>query len=212
MSSFLVVPFLTSYLVANVGRDESELFWIYLCGGLATLVTMTLIGWWADRWRKLPVFRLMAFATAIPLLLLTNLPHGTGLVVVLAYTTLFFVTSSGRMVPAMAMITASATPRHRGSFLSVNTAVSHMAMGLASILAGWILSDAASGAPLIHFPLIGALGALAAIVSAILGGWIIPAPGGKDATVAVEGVPTHASVERNGEGTATAAPPDAVPA
>jgi predicted MFS family arabinose efflux permease len=173
---------------------------------------MTLVGWWSDYWRKLPVYRLMAFATAIPLLLLTNLPNGTWLWVVLTFTTIFFVTSSGRMVPGMAMITASATPRHRGSFLSVNTAVSHMAMGLAAILAGWILSDTASGAPLIHFPLIGVLGALAALASAILGGWIIPAPGGKDATTTVEGLPTHASVERNGEAAATAAPPDAVPA
>jgi DHA1 family inner membrane transport protein len=212
MSSFMVVPFLTSYLVANVGRARSELFSIYLCGGLATLVTMTLIGWWADRWEKLPVYRLMAFATAIPLLLLTNLPHGTWLLVVLVFTTIFFITSSGRMVPAMAMITASAMPRHRGSFLSVNTAVSHMAMSLASILAGWILGETESGAPLVHFPLIGVLAATAAIVSAFLGGWIRPAPGGRDATTSVEGVSTHAPEERNAEAAAISAPPDAVPA
>jgi hypothetical protein len=88
-----------------------------------------------------------------------------------------------------------------------------MAMGLAAILAGWILSDTASGAPLINYPLIGVLGALAAIASAILGGWIIPAPGGKDATITVEGIPTHGPLaERNGEGSVAAASSDAVPA
>ena len=186
MSSFMVIPFLTSYLVANIGRPRSELFSIYLCGGLATLLTMTLTGWWADRWGKLPVFRVMAFATALPLLLLTNLPAGTWLVPILLLTTLFFITSSGRMVPGMAMITASATPRHRGSFLSVNTSVSHMAMGLASILAGWILGDTESGAPLRHFPFIGMLAASAALITVLLGGWIRPAPGGRDATTSVE--------------------------
>jgi MFS transporter, DHA1 family, inner membrane transport protein len=210
LSSFMVVPFLTSYLVANVGRARSELFLIYLCGGLATLVTMTLIGWWADRWRKLPVFQLMAFATAIPLLLLTNLPQGTWLLVVLAFTTIFFITSSGRMVPGMAMMTASATPRHRGSFLSVNTAVSHMAMSVASIMAGWILGDTESGAPLVHFSLIGVLAASAAIIAAFLGGWIRPAPGGRDATASVEGAPTHAMAPMSAE--AAPAQADAVPA
>jgi predicted MFS family arabinose efflux permease len=209
MSSLMVAPYLTTYLVANVGRDKSELFWIYLCGGLTALVTMTLIGWWADRWGKLPVYRLMAFSTAIPMLLLTNLPQGTWLVVVLLITTLMFVTTSGRMVPGMAMITASATPRHRGSFLSVNTAISHMALGLAPALAGLILGDTDSEAPLVHFPLIGLLAAAAAIATGILGGWIRPAPGGKDATTSVE----SASIAPSSE--PVAAPeqpaPDAVP-
>ncbi len=186
MSSFMVAPFLTTYLVANVGRAKEELFWIYLCGGGATLVTMTLIGRWADRRGKLPVYRSMAYAAAGPLLLLTLLPAGTWLVPVLAVTTLMFITTSGRMVPGMAMLTASATPRHRGGFLSVNTAVSHMAMSLAAGLAGLILGDTKPGVPLEHFPLIGVLAASLAIATAIMGSWIRPAPGGKDATTSVE--------------------------
>jgi predicted MFS family arabinose efflux permease len=211
MSSLMVAPYLTTFLVANVGRATSEMFWIYLCGGLTALVTMTLIGWWADRWGKLPVFRLMAFSTAIPMLLLTNLPQGTGLGAVLLVTTLLFVTTSGRMVPGMAMITASATPRHRGSFLSVNTAVSHMALGLAPVVAGWVLGDTDSDAPLVHFPLIGVLAALTAIAAGFLGGWIQPAPGGKDATTSVECASTVSSAElvRAPE---REAPPDAIPA
>jgi DHA1 family inner membrane transport protein len=186
MSSFMVAPFLAMYLVANVGRAQEELFWIYLCAGGATLVTMTLIGRWADRRGKVPVYRLMAYAAVGPLLLLTILPAGTWLGPVLALTTLLYITTSGRMVPGMAMITASATPRHRGSFLSVNTAVSHMAMSLAAGLAGLILGDTKPGVPLEHFPLIGVLAASIALVTAMMGSWIRPAPGGKDATASVE--------------------------
>jgi predicted MFS family arabinose efflux permease len=186
MSSFMIAPFLTTYLVANVGRAKEELFWIYLCGGKATLVTMNLVGRWADRRGKLPVYRWMAYASAGPFLVLTILPAGTWLATVLLLTTLMFITTSGRMVPGMAMLTASATPRHRGSFLSVNTAVSHMAMSLAAGLAGLILGDTESGAPLQNFPLIGVLAASLCIVTAMMGAWIRPAPGGKDATASVE--------------------------
>src|SRR5207302_3351287 len=104
----------------------------------------------------------------------------------------------GRMVPGMAMITASATPRHRGSFLSVNTAVSHMAMALASMIAGFILGDTASGAPLENFPLIGLLGAAAALSTVLLATWIRPAPGGKDATTSVESATTTVAAEQSG--------------
>ncbi len=206
LSSFMVAPFLTTFLVANVGRAKEELFWIYLCGGGATLVTMNLIGRWADRRGKLPVYRLMAYAAAGPLLLLTLVPAGTWLVPVLAVTTLMFITTSGRMVPGMAMLTASATPRHRGSFLSVNTAVSHMAMSLAAGLAGLILGDTESGAPLEHFPLIGVLAASIAIVTAMMGGWIRPATGGKDATTSVE-VPVIAALPNEEPESATEAVP-----
>ena len=48
------------------------------------------------------------------------------LVLVLLVTTGLFIASSGRMVPAMALITASAAPRDRGGFMSMNAAVQHL--------------------------------------------------------------------------------------
>src|SRR5262249_13189107 len=40
LTTFLLVPFLATFLVTNVGFREADLSWMYLCGGLATLVTM----------------------------------------------------------------------------------------------------------------------------------------------------------------------------
>jgi predicted MFS family arabinose efflux permease len=186
MSSFMVIPYMTTYIVANVGRPKAELPYIYLCGGAATLITLTVIGRLSDRFGKLLFFRTLALATGIPVLLLTNLPHGTGLVSILIITTLFFIFTSGRMVPAMAMITACAEPRHRAGFLSVNTAVQHMAGSLSTFVAGLILGDTEGGAPIVHYSVIGLLAAGATIASAALGGWLRPAPGGKEATASVE--------------------------
>jgi predicted MFS family arabinose efflux permease len=179
LSTFMIVPYLASYLVANTGRTNEELPYVYLCGGLATLVTMTLFGWLSDRFGKLLMFRSLALFTMVPILLVTNLPP-VALATVLAVSTLFMVTSSGRMVPAMALITASAAPRNRGGFLSVNASVQQTAMGLASALGGIMLGQGANG-EITGFPLVGGLACAATLASILLAGRLQPADGGEDA-------------------------------
>ena len=43
MSTFMIVPYLASYLVANTGRSEAELQYVYLVGGACTLLTTPLV-------------------------------------------------------------------------------------------------------------------------------------------------------------------------
>jgi predicted MFS family arabinose efflux permease len=181
VSSFLVVPYLATYLVKNAGRTEEELPFVYLFGGAATLLSTPLAGWLTDRIGKLPVFRTVAVLTVVPLLAVTNLPP-VSLAVALTATTLLMVITSARWVPAMALITASAVPRYRGSFLSLNASFQQMAMGLASLVGGAIL-DTGEGDTLTGFPVAGALASLAAVVSTIMAGQLRTAVGGEDATV-----------------------------
>jgi predicted MFS family arabinose efflux permease len=166
LSTFCVVPYLATYLVANVGRPEGDLVYVYLCGGVATLFTTTPVGWLSDRLGKRPVFRFFALLTLLPILLLTNLPS-VSLLTALAVTTLLMITSSARMVPAMALITGCAVPRYRGSFLSVNSSVQQMAMGLASLIGGALLGKAAGG-ELTGFPLVGAVSVAGTLLSVYL--------------------------------------------
>jgi predicted MFS family arabinose efflux permease len=183
MSTFMIVPYLASYLVANTGRTEAELPYVYLCGGLATLGTMTLIGWLSDRFGKLRMFRILAVLTLAPILLVTNLPV-VALTTTLLISTLFMVTTSGRMVPAMALITASAAPRNRGSFLSVNASVQQAAAGLAAALGGLMLGSAENGA-MTGFPMVGGLACTATLLSVWLAGKVRSAVGGEDAVDAL---------------------------
>jgi predicted MFS family arabinose efflux permease len=180
-STFAIVPYLASYLVANTGRTKEELPYVYLCGGLATLVTMTLFGWLSDRFGKLTVFRCLALFAVVPILLVTNLPVVT-LTTSLLISTLFMVTTSGRMVPAMALITASAAPRSRGSFLSINVSVQQAAAGLATALGGSMLGQGANG-EITGFPLVGCLACVATLSSIWLAGHLRPAVGGEDSTL-----------------------------
>ena len=146
LSTFTIIPYMSLYLVNNLHRKQEELPFVYLCGGLATLLTMTPIGWLADRYGKLPIFRGLALLTLVPILLLTQLSP-MSLLVTLLVTTLFMVASAGRMVPAMALITGSAQARYRGSFMSISTSFQQLAAGLAPLLSAAILGDTQSGAP-----------------------------------------------------------------
>jgi predicted MFS family arabinose efflux permease len=157
-TGFLVFPFLASYFVKNVGLTEAQLPWIYLCGGVATLVSMNLIGRWADRVGKHRVFIIMTLSMMIPALIITNL-GATVLPLALVISTIFMVCSSGRMVPAMAMLTASIEPRYRGGFMSINSSVQQLTSGVAAWLGGVIIHTNSTG----QFSRFGIVGALSVI-------------------------------------------------
>ena len=75
--SMSVIPFISPYLVKNVGIKESQLAYVYLAGGLATLFTGRWIGTLADRHGKAKVFAIVALLSIIPLMVVTHLPAGT---------------------------------------------------------------------------------------------------------------------------------------
>jgi predicted MFS family arabinose efflux permease len=174
LGMFTLAPFLASFLVFNTGMAEGDLRLMYLCGGIATLLTMSMFGRLADRFGKLRIFRIMAVVTAGMILVLTNLGP-TPLVLTLLVTTVFMVVTSGRMVPAMALITSSARSAYRGSFMSLIGSVQTLAMGLASHLAGIMLSQPEKDAPIQGFPLVGALACAMTLGSVFLGGYVRPA-------------------------------------
>lgn len=153
-TGFTIFPFLASYMVQNVGLAEKQLPLIYLCGGLATLVSMNLIGRWADRSGKHRTFVIITAFAMIPALIITNLPH-VALSVALVISTIFMVCSSGRMVPAMAMLTASIEPRYRGGFMSINSSVQQLSCGLAAWVSGHIIGQ--SGGHMTRFGVVGAI-------------------------------------------------------
>ncbi len=114
LGSWMVIPALAIYLVKNLHWPDADLRWVWLVGGVATLLTMTPTGWLADRFDKLTVFRIIGVVSVIPVLLVTNMPE-LPMAAVLLITTLFMVSTSIRWVPVMAMITTlrrAAPPGH----------------------------------------------------------------------------------------------------
>jgi predicted MFS family arabinose efflux permease len=191
-SSFLVAPFVATYLEFNVGLAKESLKYVYLCGGLTTMLTLTLFGKLSDRYGKLRVFWIAGFACVVPFLWIPNLPRDTPMFVVLLATTAMFVFTSGRMVPAMALITNSAAPRVRGSFMSLNSAVQQFGAGLATWIGGLLLNKVeGQEGELIGYSKVGMLAAGAVVASVLLAGRLRPARGGALAPDAESVHPGH---------------------
>lgn len=135
MGHFAIIPFLSPYMVSNLGFQESQLPLIYMIGGAFTIFSSPLIGKAADKYGKLNVFIVFIILCAIPVLTITNMPK-VPIYYVLGVTSLFFVFSGGRMIPAQAMVTSSVNPMYRGSFMSITSALQQLSAGFASYIAG----------------------------------------------------------------------------
>ena len=136
---------------------------------------MNWIGKWADRAGKLRVFTLMSLSAIVPIATLTNLPR-VPLAVALATSTLLMICMSGRMVPAMALMTGSIESRYRGGFMSINSSVQQFASGLAAYLSGRIMG-LTPGGQITHFPVVGAISLVCALACILLARNLKPPPG-----------------------------------
>jgi predicted MFS family arabinose efflux permease len=167
-AAFTVIPYITIYLQSNAGMQAAEVPWIYLCGGLATLLSARYFGRLTDRVGKVRMFQRLALAVTVPLMA-TTLSQGLPLWGLLAISTLFFTVMSGRMIPGMAMISSAALPRLRGTFMTLNSAVQSASMGLAALLAGLIIGRDAQGQLTLYW-VAGLLGVVASLLSVWLAG------------------------------------------
>ena len=145
-AGFMIVPFISTYMVRNVGLSESQLKYNFLCGGFFTLFSMNFVGRLADMYGRMKLFTIMAILSSGAVLWLTHLSTAP-LFVAIGVTTVFMVTTTGRFVPAIAMITGSAEPRHRGGFMSINSCVQSIFSGVGTSLGGLLIVDVA------HHPL-----------------------------------------------------------
>ena len=165
-SGFAVIPFISPYMVANVGITEPQLPLLYLVGGTLTLIVVRLVGRLTDLHGKQRMFTLIACGSALAILVLTNLPR-VPIYAAVAASAFLMCMMSGRFVPAMALITGSVTPRLRGSFMSFNAAIQQFASGTASFGASLLMGRNAAG-ELTHYGAVGILAVAATLASIYL--------------------------------------------
>ena len=172
VGAFSVIPFIGTAFVANVGVTERQLPAVFIAGGLLALVSTPLVGRLVDRCGAGSVFRGIVPVSAAMMVVLTNLP-AVGIAVAAPMAAVLMAANASRMVTAMALIMSSIEPRRRGSFMSVNAAVQHVASGLGTTLGGMIVAGGA-GEPLRNFGTVGMLAAGATIASLWLAARIRP--------------------------------------
>jgi predicted MFS family arabinose efflux permease len=173
LGSFSVIPFISVYLVANVGVTQEDLPWVFVTGGLLTLFGAPLIGRLADRLGKLRVYRAVCLIAACLILIITNLTR-VPLAVAAGVVGAFMLSNAGRMTAALAMISGSVERRRRGGFMSANSAVQHLSSGLGAFLGGQILVKSPEG--VMHdFNKVGLFAVVATLLSLWVAGRVRPA-------------------------------------
>lgn len=138
LGHFMIIPFISPFLIKNVGLSQLEISYQFLFGGMATIVTGPLIGKLTDKVGVMKVFLVMMIFSFIPTILITHMGNAT-IVYAISCTTLFFIAATGRMIPPQTLISAAATPLNRGSFMSMKSALQQLAIFTASITSGMIV-------------------------------------------------------------------------
>lgn len=144
LGHFSIIPFLSPTLVANAKLGEAQLPLIYLIGGICSIFMSPLVGWLSDNYGRYRVLIVSVLLCFIPVLLITNLGP-TPVPWVLFIIALFFIFSSGRFTPAMAIVTSTVTPQRRGTFMSLTSCVQNFSASLGAYIAGLIVYQAPTG-------------------------------------------------------------------
>ena len=163
---FMLMPFGTAFGVHNLGIAEASLPTLYMVTGISMLVFSPMIGKLSDKTGKYKVFLMGSTVTCIMTLIYCNLSV-TPLWIIIALNVLLFVGITGRMISASALMTAVPDPQDRGAYMGINSSIQQIAGGLASVLAGFIVSETSTGF-IENYPLLGDVVVVAVIVTALL--------------------------------------------
>ncbi len=168
LSQFVVIPFISPYLVTNTGYPEEKLPILYLFGGLLTAFSGPAVGKWCDRISARAVWTRTGLLFIAPVFVITHLGI-TPIYLSLIATTLFFGFSNARMVPGMTLISSAIPPERRGSFMSLNSSLQQMATGIASVISGAVVQSSQAGGELTGFSYTAYLSAFFGLLAYIIG-------------------------------------------
>lgn len=150
---FMLMPFSSAYIVNNLGIDLFHLPTVYLVTGVCTIFIGPLIGKLADAVGK---FRVFAFGTTVTITMVLIYTHlgPTSLPLFIVINTILFIGIFSRMIPFQAMMAGVPEQTQRGSFNAISASIQQLSGGVASVLAGHIVTRDVSG-QLQHFDRVG---------------------------------------------------------
>ena len=162
-AAFTVIPYITIYMQANHILLPTEIPFIYLAGGIVTLLSARWIGTLTDRIGKRKMFQRMLLLSMVPMTLTTLMQPYALPVVLLVSASLFFFMNA-RMIPGMAFLTSAAQPQFRGAFMSLNGAVQSLSIGIATWIGGVLIQRNPQG-QVTHYWMCAVAGIAASVVA-----------------------------------------------
>lgn len=139
ITGFVVIPYMSTFIVYNLGIPEQELPVLYLSIGIAGLLSSLLAGRLTDSLGAYKVYMVASSIVMVAIPIFTNLSHTT-LAMLIGVNILLIVGIMGRTTSAMTLLTSVPEPQNRGAFMSINSAVQQISAGLAAMLGGLIVT------------------------------------------------------------------------
>jgi predicted MFS family arabinose efflux permease len=153
VGGFMLMPFMSAFMVHNVGLQVAQLPLVYVLVGLFSVVAGPLIGRASDSFGKFNVFSFGCAVTIVMVVIFTHLAITPlwGLVSVLV---ILQIGIFSRMISASALMSALPAPADRGAYMSVSSSLQQVAGGVAAVLSGSIVVESSDGV-LVHFDRVG---------------------------------------------------------
>jgi MFS transporter, DHA1 family, inner membrane transport protein len=170
MGHFMIIPFINPFLEFNLGYSRDFAPNVYLVGGIAALIASRVLGQMADKfgkWRIYTICVLLSLPLVYTITHMTQLPQWA----VLSLFAIWFAFATGRGLSAQALVSNVAPLETRGSYQSFVGFINQMGTGLASIIAGIVVTKMQDGT--LHG--YGSLGwlSIGVLVLTIITGWMI---------------------------------------
>jgi predicted MFS family arabinose efflux permease len=150
---FMLMPFSSAYIVNNLAVDMHQLPMVYLITGVCTIFFGPMIGKAADTFGKFRVFAFGTVVSIVMVLIFTRL-EAISLPALIFINSLMFIGIFSRMIPFQALVSTVPVASQRGSFNAISASIQQLAGGIASVIAGHIVTVGADG-KLQHFDRIG---------------------------------------------------------
>lgn len=143
LSGFLMVPNISAYVQHNLGYPRSALEQLYVIGGVLSFIANRFIGRLVDRHGS---FRVGTVGSALFILVVyVGFIDYRPVVPVVAIFVAFMLASSLRMVPYNTLATRVPAPRERARFMSIQSAVQHLASALGAFFSARLLRELPDG-------------------------------------------------------------------
>ncbi len=166
MGHFMVIPYLSPYLVGNVGLPEKQLSLVYLVGGVVSIFTGPYVGKLADKHGRFKVFTLLI---VVACLIIRHISSSGPLPLwhTLLNAAIFFVFASGRFIPAQATVSLAVPAARRGAYMSLVSCARDFTMGVTAAIGGKVVAQGV-GAEILHYDRLG----LIAIAFSLCSLWV----------------------------------------
>jgi predicted MFS family arabinose efflux permease len=153
VGGFMLMPFMSVFMVRNIGLPIEKLPLVYVITGAFSIVAGPLIGRASDAFGKFKVFAFGCAMTIVMVVIYTHL-RAAPFWMLIVVMVLLQIGIFSRMISSSALMSALPRAADRGSYMSISSSLQQVSGGVAAAIAGLIVVQIPDG-PLLHYDTLG---------------------------------------------------------